>query len=167
MRIVSQSGRCDERRAGQPRQRFGTVQDITDRKRAEEALQQGQLYPGQGQRLAHIGSWAFDATGFSYWSSELFRIYGLDPVGKPPQVEEYLALVHPEDRVFMKQGIAKMLDDHLAFDFTKRIVRHDGEIRHVRCVGIPVTQGGDFPGLPWDRNGCYGSRAINRGTAPE
>jgi PAS domain S-box-containing protein len=77
----------------------------------------------------------------------LFRIYGLDPGGKPPTVEEYLALVHPEDRAFMKQGITNMLADHLAFDFTKRIVRPDAEIRHIRCVGIPVTQGGTFQGF--------------------
>ena len=40
-----------------------------------------------------------------------------------------------------------MLADHRAFDFTKRIVRSDGEIRHVRCVGVPVTQGGTFHGF--------------------
>jgi PAS domain S-box-containing protein len=125
----------------------GTVIDVTERKRAEEALQQNQFYLAEGQRLARMGSWAFDATGFNYWSSELFQIYGLDPRGKPPTIEEYLALVHPEDRAFMKQGIAKMLDDHLAFDFTKRIVRPDGEIRQVRCVGVPVTQGGTFQGF--------------------
>ena len=125
----------------------GTVIDVTERKHSEEALQQSQMYLAEGQRLAHIGSWAFNAAGFEYWSSELFRIYGLDPGGKPPTVEEYLALVHPEDRAFMKQGIAKMLDDHLAFDFTKRIVRPDGEIRHVRCVGVPVTPGGIFQGF--------------------
>jgi PAS domain S-box-containing protein len=123
---------------------FGTVTDIEDSKRAGEALQRSQFYIGEGQRVAHMGSWAFNAGGFEYWSSELFRIYGLDPSGKPPTIEEYLALVHPEDRAFMKQGIAKMLDDHLAFDFTKRIVRPDGAIRHVRCVGVPVTQGGRF-----------------------
>jgi PAS domain S-box-containing protein len=132
---------------GQIMRWYVAATDIEDRKRAEEALQQSQFYLAEGQRLAHIGSWAFDATGFSYWSSELFRIYGLDPVGKPPTVDEYLALVHPEDRAFMKQGIAKMLDDHLAFDFTKRIVRPDGEIRHVRCVGVPVTQEGIFQGF--------------------
>jgi signal transduction histidine kinase len=77
----------------------------------------------------------------------LFRIYGLDPSNKPPTVEEYLALVHPEDRAFMKQVITNMLADHRAFDFIKRIVRPDGEIRHVRCVGVPVTQGGIFQGF--------------------
>ena len=90
-------------RSGRPYQLFGTIQDITERKRAEEALQQSQFYLGEGQRLAHMGSWAFDTTGFNYWSSELFRVHGLDPRGKPPTVEEYLALVHPEDRAFMKR----------------------------------------------------------------
>ncbi len=125
----------------------GSSIDIEDRKRAEEALQQSQFYLAEGQRLAHMGSWAFNAAGFEYWSSELFRIYGLDPSDKPPTVEEYLALVHPEDRAFMKQGITKMLVDHRAFDFTKRIVRRDGEIRSVRCVGVPVTRGGTFQGF--------------------
>ena len=126
---------------------YGTLTDIENSKRAGEALQRSELYLREGQRLAHTGSWAFNSAGFDYWSSELFRIYGLDPSGKPPTVEEYLDLVHPEDRAFMKQGIAKMLDDHLAFDFTKRIVRPDGELRHVRCVGVPVTEGVTFKGF--------------------
>jgi len=126
---------------------YGSSIDIEDRKQAEEQLRRNEFHLTEGQRLAHMGSWAFDATGFSYWSSELFRIYGLDPSGKPPTVEEYLALVHAEDRAFIKQGLAKMLDDHLAFDFTKRIVRADGEIRRIRCVGIPVAQGRTFQGF--------------------
>jgi PAS domain S-box-containing protein len=126
---------------------YGVTTDIEDRKRANEALQQNQFYLAEGQRVARMGSWAFNAAGFEYWSSELFRIHGLDPGGEPPTVEEYLALVYPEDREFMKQGTTQMLVDHRAFDFTKRIVRPDGEIRHVRCVGVPVTQGGIFQGF--------------------
>jgi PAS domain S-box-containing protein len=147
VRIVNSTRAVRKDASGRPVQIFGTVQDITDRKRAEEALQQSQLYLAEGQRLAHMGSWTFNAAGFSYWSPELFQVHGIDPRGKPPTVEEYLALVHPEDHAFMKQGIAKMLDDHLAFDFTKRIVRPDGEIRWIRCVGVPVTQGGTFQGF--------------------
>ena len=126
---------------------YGTLTDIEDRKRAGEALQRTQFYLSEGQRIAHAGSWAFNAAGFDYWSSELFRIYGLVPSDKPPTVEEYLDLVHSEDRAFMEQGIAKMLEDHLAFDFTKRIVRPDGEIRHIRCVGVPVMEGVTFKGF--------------------
>ena len=40
-----------------------------------------------------------------------------------------------------------MLTTHQAFDFTKRIVRPDGQIRSVRCVGVPATQAGTFRGF--------------------
>jgi len=106
-----------------------------------------EFYLAEGQRLAHIGSWAFNAAGFDYWSPELFQIHGLDASGSAPTTEEYLDLVHPEDRGFMKQEIEKMLVDHRGFDFTKRIVRPDGEIRYLRFVGVPVTHGATFQGF--------------------
>jgi len=116
---------------------IGINLDIEDRKQAE-------FYLGEGQRLAHMGSWAFNAAGFDYWSPELFRIHGLAPNRKPPTVDEYIALVHPEDRESVMHAVQKMLADHRGFDFTKRIVRPDGEIRRVRCVGIAVNDGGPF-----------------------
>jgi formate hydrogenlyase transcriptional activator len=119
---------------------LGVNLDIEERKQAE-------FYLAEGQRLAHMGSWAFNASGFDYWSSELFQIHGLDPTGKPPTVEEYLDLVHTEDRGFVKQEIEKMLVEHRGFDFTKRIVRPDGKIRSLRCVGVPRTHGETFLGF--------------------
>jgi PAS domain S-box-containing protein len=147
VRIVHSLGDLKRDASGRPYEMFGTVQDITDRKRAEEALQRTRVYLSEGQRLAHMGSWAFNAAGFDYWSSELFQVHGLDPNDKPPTVEEYLNLVHPEDREFMKQEIQRILADHRGFDFTKRIVRPDGEIRHVRCVGVPLVEHGVFKGF--------------------
>ena len=77
-------------------------------KRAEEqlrrnaqALQRSEFYLAEGQRLGHMGSWAFDPAGFDYWSPELFRMHGLDPAGKTPSVQEYLDCVHPQDRESM------------------------------------------------------------------
>src|SRR2546429_1096687 len=104
-------------------------------------LQATLFYLAEGERLAHTGSWAFDAAGFKHWSSELFAIHGLDPAGQAPSIPEYMALVHPEDREFVAQEMEKMLADHHGFDFTKRIVRPDGTIRHVRCVGVPAAHG--------------------------
>jgi PAS domain S-box-containing protein len=109
-----------------------------------QKLQRSEFYLSEGQRLAHTGSWTFNAAGFDYWSSELFRIHGLAPSGKAPTVEEYLGLVHPEDRAFVSETIQKLFAEGRGFDFTKRIVRPDGEIRRVRCVGAPVTREGTF-----------------------
>jgi len=125
---------------------YWLLTDIEDRKRAEQALQQTQFYLSEGQRLAHMGSWAFDAAGFDYWSAELFQIHGLDPNSKPPTIDEYLELVHPEDREFVRERFQKMLVDHLGFDFTERVVRPDGKTRHVRCVGVPMANGATFQG---------------------
>jgi len=119
---------------------YGSGVDIDDRKQAE-------FYLAEGQRLAHTGSWAFNAAGFDYWSPELFAIHGLAPGGQAPTVAEYMELVHPEDRGFVAQEIQRMLSDHRGFDFTKRIVRPDGSIRHVRCVGTAATSGGIFQGF--------------------
>src|ERR1700726_1058643 len=116
---------------------IGVNLEIDERKQIE-------FYLAEGQRLTHTGSWVFNSAGFEYWSSELFQIYGQDPRGKPPTKEEYLALVHPEDREFVEQEIQEMLTTHRAFDFTKRILRPDGRIRSVRCVGVPATQAGAF-----------------------
>ena len=114
---------------------IGVNLDIEDRKQAE-------FYLAEGQRLARTGSWAFNAAGFDYWSPELFRIYGLDPGGKAPTVEEYIELVHPDDREFVAETIQKMFAEGRGFDFTKRIVWPDGEIRRVRCVASPATHAG-------------------------
>src|SRR5258705_3517581 len=114
---------------------IGVNLDIEEREQAE-------FYLAEGQRLAHTGSWAFNAAGFEQWSPELFAIYGLDPHNKPPSTQEYLALVHPDDRELVAQEIQTMLAEHRGFDLTKRIVRPDGSIRHVRCVGAPATNSG-------------------------
>ena len=77
----------------------------------------------------------------------MFQIHGLDPTGSPPTKEEYLALVHPEDREYVDQRIQKMSATQQPFDFTKRIVRPDGQVRSVRCVGVPAIQAGTFRGF--------------------
>src|SRR6202045_905429 len=126
---------------------FGSSLDIDERKTAEEQLRRNaqdlrrsEFYLSEGQRLAHIGSWAFDPDGFYYWSPELFRMHGLDPARKPPSVQEYLDCVHPQDRESMANLITGILAEASPFDATKRIVRPNGEVRHIRCVGAPVVE---------------------------
>src|SRR5271170_5971399 len=111
-----------------------------ERLRAE--LQQSETYLSEGQRLAHTGSWVFNPAGFDYWSRELFHIHGLNPAQEAPGLEEYLALVHPEDRDFMASLVKRVVEEASGFDVTKRIIRPNGEVRYVRCVGAPVVEDG-------------------------
>ncbi len=126
---------------------YGSSLDIDERKTAEEqlrrntdALQRSEFYLAEGQRVGHMGSWAFDPDGFYYWSPELFRMHGLDPASKPPSVQEYLDFVHPQDRDSMANLIEGILATASPFDVTKRIVRPNGELRYIRCVAAPVLE---------------------------
>ena len=67
-------------------------------------------------------------------------MHGLDPANKAPTVQEYLDHVHPQDRESMAELIKRILSEPARFDTTKRIVRPDGEVRYVRCVGAPVAE---------------------------
>jgi len=146
MRVVHSLADLKKDSSGRPYQMFGTTQDITERRRAEKALQQSQFYLSEGQRLAHMGSWAFNDSGH-YWSDELYKIYGLDPQNGAPTVEQYLALVHPQDRASMAETIKRMQEEHRGFDQIERIVRPDGQLRYVRSVAVPVVEQGVFKGF--------------------
>jgi PAS domain S-box-containing protein len=88
-----------------------------------------------------MGSWAFNPSGFfNHWSHELFQIYGMDPQKGGPTLEKYLAMVHPQDRDFMSETIKMMHAQRCGCDVKKRIIRPDGEVRYIRCVGIPDIQ---------------------------
>jgi PAS domain S-box-containing protein len=148
VRVIHSQGDVKRDRSGRPYQMFGTVQDITERKRAEDALRQSQFYLDEGQRLAHMGSWALNPSGsFEYWSRELFQIYGLDPQKGAPTLEGYLATVHPADRDFMAEMIKGMCEQGCGCDVKKRIIRPDGAVRYIRCVGIPVLDKGVLKGF--------------------
>jgi PAS domain S-box-containing protein len=115
------------------------------RRRAE---QRSEFYLAEGQRLAHVGSWALNRSGrFDYWSPELFQIYGLDPAQGAPALERYLAGVHPQDRAMIAECLETMLRDRTGCDVKQRIVRPDGEVRHVRWVGVSDVDEGVFRGF--------------------
>ena len=115
---------------------IGVNLEIEERKQAE-------FYLAEGERLAHMGSWVLDPAGFfPYWSHELFRIHGLDPAKEGPSLEEYLAIVHAQDREFIRSLINRMFQQASGCDVTKRIVRPDGEVRYVRCVAVPIVENG-------------------------
>ena len=114
----------------------------------QRADQRSEFYLAEGQRLARIGSWSLNPSGFfDYWSPELFRICGLDPANGAPTLDEYLASVHPQDRECMTGTIEAMQLGGSGCDVKQRIVRPDGELRHLRWVGVPRFDAGVFKGF--------------------
>jgi len=118
----------------------GTVADVTERKRAEEALRQSEAYLAEAQRLSHTGSWALDASTreYSYWSDEMFRIFGVDPHGGIPIREAMGRRIHPEDASRATAGFEKSLREKVDTSDEYRFLLPDGTVKHIQSIRHPV-----------------------------
>lgn len=115
---------------------FGVSRDITQSKRAAEALQRSQDQLAQAQQIAGLGSWDWDvASGAITLSAELHRIYRIDPHTFQPTYENFFERIHPDDRPAVAQAISAAIDDKSAFRLEHRIVRADGAERLLLSAG--------------------------------
>jgi PAS domain S-box-containing protein len=119
----------------------GASIDVTEHHRAEQALRRSEAYLAEAQRLAKTGSWAYNpaAEKAIYWSDEMLRMFGLDPQrSNPPDREEFLRLVHPEDRDRFNERVDKAFREKADFVQDYRIVLTDGTVKHIHGIGHPV-----------------------------
>ena len=119
--------------SGKPMRLIRTIQDITHRVQAEDALRQSRNDLAEAQRITHIGSWHWNLeTDEVTWSDEHWAILGLEP-GDVSTIDPKLfySFVHPDDLKLVQdtgQGESETGTGHV-LDF--RIIRRDGKTRHV------------------------------------
>jgi len=102
-------------------------------------LRRSQEYLLAAQQLSHTGSWAWNlATGEIVWSEEGARILGLDPDGAPFSAKHLDQIWHQDDREYATQTVDAAMREKRSYELHVRVVRPDGSIRHVRCLGRPV-----------------------------
>src|SRR6202007_1034749 len=102
------------------------------RKMAEAKLAQSELLLNKAQQIAHIGSLERNLeTQKEVWSQEIYRILGLLPEEVEPSKEMLLSFIHPEDIAFVKSNIEQGRKELRDMSFFNRIIRKNGDIRHV------------------------------------
>ncbi|MGD2176797.1 MAG: PAS domain S-box protein, partial [Anaerolineae bacterium] len=74
---------------GNPETLLGTIVDITERKRAEQALRESEERLKEAQAMGRLGNWEFDIDSQTMdWSDQVFELYERDPAHGPPTPEE-------------------------------------------------------------------------------
>jgi PAS domain S-box-containing protein len=128
------------------------VRDVSERKRAAEALKQSEASLAAAQQIAHLGSWELDFgnSGKSgreqlRWSDEMYRIFGLEPGQAAVSPEACFQFVHPEDHERVKEALRLACENKGSYDIEHRIVRPDGTERVVREQAEFVLDGDGRP----------------------
>jgi diguanylate cyclase (GGDEF)-like protein/PAS domain S-box-containing protein len=106
--------------------------DITGQRKDQRALEASQRQLAEAQQIAHIGSFEHDlVSGARVRSAEFLRILGVKDDGDAAG-DFFLSMAHPDDRAAVRASWADVEEHGAAVDLGCRLVRADGELRHVR-----------------------------------
>jgi PAS domain S-box-containing protein len=110
--------------------------DITELKRAEEAVRRSEARLKHAQRIAKIGDWEWDIVNDEMrWSDELYRVLGETPETFGPTRENHKRKIHPDDRELAAAAEARALAGQELYAAEYRIVLSDGTQRTIQSQG--------------------------------
>lgn len=119
-----------------PHQVYATFEDITDRKRAEEAHRASERRLSQALKAAQAGAWEWNVTtNQAAWSEENYAVLGLSPDHSEPTYAAWLQCVHPADRDQAEREVARAVEQKGDLDIEFRIVWPDGSVHWINDVG--------------------------------
>ncbi len=111
---------------------FGITQDITDRKKIENKL-------NEAQRLAKVGSWLFNpSTQKIEWSDETFHLWGFDSKKGAPDYETMVNLIHSDDQELFNTSVDEAIKLGKSYDIEHRICLSNGDEKVVRAICKPI-----------------------------
>lgn len=115
---------------------LATVREITERRRAEEALRESEERLRVAQEAARVGTWEWNIqTGESVWSDMIWRLLGLEPNEEPSSLEAFVGRIHSDDYERVLQKVSRVLAEGEHYYDEFRIIPQNGPMIWVSAKG--------------------------------
>ena len=145
VRIINGKGRVFTDSTGKTIRMRGTMQDVTELKKAEAELTYKTLQLNRAQESVHVGSWEWGVDSNNIeWSDELYRIYGLQPQQFAITLSNFSDYIHPNDRHLVLESLKKVYAEQRSGDVQYRILKPGGGERIIYAsVDVHTDNGGN------------------------
>ena len=108
------------------------IEDITERKKADEEETKLLNNLRQAEKIAQLGNWNFNLSSNALeWSDEIFNIFELDKETFTPSYEAFLNVIHPDDHIKVANAYEQSLITKQKYEITHRLLMKDGRIKYV------------------------------------
>jgi PAS domain S-box-containing protein len=133
----------------------GLNQEIIQRKKVEEALQESKARLDLALRSSGMGVWRWDIEeNKRYFDDQASRLLGLKPHASGRDEEEFFKVVHPEDRPLVKARLDRTIKQNIAYEVDYRVVWPDKSIHYLSARGRLLHDASGRPmrisGVIWD-----------------
>ncbi len=142
--------------SGQVIREIGTSREITDEKRAQQAIEENRRRLKTAAKMAKLGHFVWDLVDDRclYCSEELAQLHGLSveeymerAIGVESEANDFL---HPDDRERYLEALRDTYDNQKPLNIEYRIVTAEGDVRHMREIehiflvenGVPLRSEG-------------------------
>ena len=110
--------------------------DIRERKKMEKEMRRREFELNESQRVAHIGSWDWNAiTDTITWSPEYYRIYDIDPKLPTPNYLEHLKIYTSESAKRLDAAVVKAMQTGEPYELELELVNSDENRRWIFAKG--------------------------------